>query len=260
MTPSPHVRTFPGPDGPPVVMLPGFPMPARWLVPVCEHLSATCTVHLVHLPNWGAPGDPGTVTLDGAHALLRGWLDSLPGPVALVGHSGGFLRGVRLARERPDRVTALLGVAGVAHLPDPDLVSGLADAVEADADLEGLAVQAFLSPRLAAERSDLAAQLRTWRDGVDPGLLVRELRAWAAAPDLRPALAGLPMPVHLCHGTDDPGYPVSFARDLAACAGVEVTLVEGAGHVIAMERPAWLAGWIGGRASTEAGAAPSGAV
>ncbi|EME69829.1 hydrolase or acyltransferase [Paramagnetospirillum caucaseum] len=74
--------------------------------------------------------------------------------------------------------------------------------------------------------------------GIDAAPLKDEL-AWLAKCDERTALRMLPCPVLALAGTNDPIVPQ--AMSLASFAPETLTLVEGAGHLLPLTHPDWLA-------------------
>ena len=72
----------------------------------------------VDLPGNGTDTtDPAEVTLDLYAAHVAGVLESLPGPAVVVGHSGGGIIASQAAERVPERVAALVYLAGM-MLPD----------------------------------------------------------------------------------------------------------------------------------------------
>ncbi|TWG86400.1 pimeloyl-ACP methyl ester carboxylesterase [Cupriavidus gilardii J11] len=70
--------------------------------------------HAADLPGNGSDGTPPhAVSLDGAVEHLAEWVDAQPGPVVVVGHSGGGIAASQLAESRPDRIACLFYVAGM---------------------------------------------------------------------------------------------------------------------------------------------------
>lgn len=80
------------------------------------------------------PGDgfhpiaPEDATVDDLLACVTDAIDAAPGPVALIGHSGGGMLVTAGATARPDRVTSAVWVAGML-LPDGRTFDDIEDAV-----------------------------------------------------------------------------------------------------------------------------------
>lgn len=142
-------------------------------------------------------------------------LDALTtGPQVLVGSSMGGWIGLLLARARPERVAALVGIAAAPDFTEDSLWQGMTQ----------------------AERATMAAEGRIERPSVyDPApyvftrKLVEDGRHHLVLRDPLP----LPMPVRLLQGADDEDVPVSVALRLfehASGPDIRLTLVKGADH------------------------------
>ncbi|MFP1630997.1 alpha/beta fold hydrolase [Zhengella sp. ZM62] len=88
----------------------------RWvwdrLVPMLE--AAGLKPHAVDLPGNGADGSaPETASLAAYLDHLDAVLETMPGPVSVVGHSGGGIVATALAERRSDRVARLAYIAGM---------------------------------------------------------------------------------------------------------------------------------------------------
>ncbi|WP_370515407.1 alpha/beta fold hydrolase [Paracoccus sp. S-4012] len=144
----------------------------------------------------------------------RGVIDAVTeGPQVLVGSSMGGWIALLLARERPERVAGLVGIAAA-----PDFTEA-----------------GFWAEFSAEERAALM------RDGVvlrqsdygEPYPLTRRLIKDGRRHLLMDAPLGLPMPVRLLQGTADAEVPVDWALrllDRAEGRDLRLTLVKGADH------------------------------
>jgi pimeloyl-ACP methyl ester carboxylesterase len=155
---------------------------------------------------------------DFAEGTLDRWLDEMLaaidqvaiGKVLLVGSSMGGWIALHAALRRPDRVTALLGIAAA-----PDFTEwGFASDEEK--------VELMRDGRLERLRPDGSAWLRTrafWQSG--QALLLLE------------APIPLPIPVRLIHGADDGAVPSAIALRLferIESPDLQLRLIKGAGH------------------------------
>ncbi|HUO22357.1 MAG TPA: alpha/beta fold hydrolase [Caulobacteraceae bacterium] len=99
-------------------------------------LQAGFEVDAPDLPGNGADGlDPREASLERYVDFLSARLDGAPGPVVVIGHSGGGVVASQLAEARPDKVAGLVYLAGMmlpSGMPYADLASALiAEGVEA---------------------------------------------------------------------------------------------------------------------------------
>ncbi|HUN93629.1 MAG TPA: alpha/beta hydrolase [Burkholderiaceae bacterium] len=93
-------------------------------------------------------------------------------------------------------------------------------------------MRAIGSPGFPTPEAELSLQIRRWFErSYRPQGVARQLLAIAAASDRTPRLAGLPMPVHIIHGLDDPLVPIEHGRQLArAIPRANADFVAGVGH------------------------------
>ena len=135
------------------------------------------------------------------------------GPQVLVGSSMGGWIALLLARARPERVVALVGIAAAPDFTERGFWAGADAAARARLVAEGM----IHSPSDYGDPYPITRRLI--EDGRDHLLLDRALP--------------LPMPVRLLQGTADADVPVQWALDLlghADAADMRLTLVKGADH------------------------------
>lgn len=146
-----------------------------------------------------------------ALAVLDGLTE---GPQVLVGSSMGGWIALLLARARPDRVAALVGIAAAPDFTEDSMWEGFDETQRAD-----LAGQGFVD--LPSDYSD--EPYRITRRLIEDGRRHLVLRA-----PLR-----LPFPVRLLQGTEDTDVPLAVALRLmehADSPDLRLTLVKGADH------------------------------
>ena len=146
-----------------------------------------------------------------AAAVLQGLTE---GPQVLVGSSMGGWIALLLARARPDRVKALVGIAAAPDFTEDSLWAGMS----------------------AEERATMAATGRIERPSAydpAPTVFTRRLVEDGRAHLVLRSPLPLPMPVRLLQGTDDADVPPSVAIrlfDHATGPDIRLTLVKGADH------------------------------
>ncbi|MFI5605698.1 acetoin dehydrogenase dihydrolipoyllysine-residue acetyltransferase subunit [Amycolatopsis sp. NPDC051903] len=210
-----------------------------WLF-VQEPLSDGRTVHALDLPGHGEStkdvGDGSLTTL--ANAVL-GFLETLNVTKAhLVGHSLGGAVVAAAAAMQPGKVASLTLVApaGVGSRINADYLRGFASA-SSRRELKPHLTALFADPDQVTRR--LADDLLKYKrlDGVDKVLskLLGTLLTEDDAPalDIGPLLAQYPGPVSVVWGREDAVLPAENAAQLD-----EVHYVEGAGHMVHLEKPA----------------------
>jgi 2-succinyl-6-hydroxy-2,4-cyclohexadiene-1-carboxylate synthase len=166
----------------------------------------------------------------------------------LVGYSLGARLALGLALRHPARVSRLTLIS--AH---PGLESAIERAQRRDADerwcelllSRGLSafVDAWQAQPLWASQARLDRvkldQKRSERLSHDPAGLARSLRATGLAqmPNYRDALTQLRMPVTVLAGSLDTKFRALAQQMVRALPQAELTVVEGAGHDLLLERP-----------------------
>ena len=109
-------------------------------------------------------------------------------------------------------------------------------ALRAGADLHPVAGPRFLSAGFAATHPEAVKQVEAWLDCVSPAVLANELDAFAAAPDLRAALASLTIPVVARVGALDVAMPPAKSEDIVrAVPNGRLEVVPGVGHALTLE-------------------------
>jgi 3-oxoadipate enol-lactonase len=216
-------------------------------MPLAERLARSWRVLLVHLPGYGrsAPLEP--YSLEHSHALVeeslvaRGVRDA-----HLVGFSGGAYRAFALAsrRESALRARSVVSLAGVANFTEEEK-EGLAQYVRLlrggierpfDPFQAGpILVDLMLSPR-GREHPLWVEDIRSWATAIVPDDLARELEAFIGAPDLRPRIAMLELPVLVRVGSIDAASPPERSRRIAEVATrAAFEEVPGVGHALLCE-------------------------
>jgi pimeloyl-ACP methyl ester carboxylesterase len=146
---------------------------------------------------------------------------------AFAGYSMGAAIGYRLAAARPDRVSALVEIGGVADLPEePDDPAPLVAMLETDG------MPALSDAIEAEERISLPAWLRRNFDETDPAQFALSLRAWAAEGDTTwDDLARIECPTALIAGSEEAPAGSLERMAVAIPGGAAIARLDGLGHV-----------------------------
>jgi pimeloyl-ACP methyl ester carboxylesterase len=184
----------------------------------------------IDLPGHGdAPGPPlGTVA---AHAeRLLGQLGPSGGPPVLVGHSLGGAIAIEAALAAPDRIAGLVLVATGARLPVPD------DAMERVRSDFGAECDRLASMCFAPGAQEAIARRRKTLARIGPEALEAGYAA-SAGFDRRDRLGEVRAPALVIAGADDRLTPPWLGEELArGLPGAHMVVVEGAGHMVTLER------------------------
>lgn len=210
----------------------------NWLFNI-DALAAQATVYALDLPGHGQStktlGDP---SLAGLSRALTGFMDAAGITAAhLVGHSMGGAVAMRTAIDAPARVKslALICSAGLGPEINDGYISGFVRA-SSRRDLKPVVQLLFEDPNLVGRQliDDLLKYKRL--DGVDQALSALAGTLFAngrQAAVLAGDLAALTQPVLVIWGTGDRIIPAAHA---GAVAGARVERIEGAGHMVQMEK------------------------
>ena len=167
----------------------------------------------------------GTGSSEGAFedGTLGGWLDEalhmldnvLEGPVVLVGSSMGGWLALLVARHRPQRIAAVVGIAAAPDFTEWGFSPDEKEALRTDGRLE------IVNP-----------------SGPEPQ--VTSFASWQSGEALRLLDAPIPLdcPVRLVHGDADQDVPLEIALrtlERLRSADVQLTVIKGAGHRLSQD-------------------------
>jgi pimeloyl-ACP methyl ester carboxylesterase len=254
-------------DGPPVVLLHGFPeFWWGWRRQLPALAAAGWRAIALDLPGYNLSDKPrglGPYNLDRLAATLVAALGAIaPGPVPVVGHDWGGALLWWTALRAPERLARI----AILNAPHPAVLRrALATSAEqrrlsrymlllvlpwlAERKLAAGGFRPFraIFKKTARPGTFTAAELdRYAAAAARPGAL-RAMLAWYRAalwrPPRRPALHTVAPPLLLVWGADDAALGRALiAPSLARCARAELELVEGAGHWLHHEEPALVNG------------------
>ena len=209
-------------------------------------LSGAYRVTAVDLPGHGRSGPPGRRTIGEYAVDVATYLTKAGSwPAVLVGHSMGGAIALTVALEQPELVSGLVLVSTGARLRvSPVVLEGLVNDSEAAMKL----INDF------AFGPDAGARLREVGESAirkaGPETLLGDLRACDAF-DAMGRLSSVGVPALVICGTEDRLTPIKYAGFLASgIPGARLETVDGAGHMVMLERPAAVSQAIGQFAAT----------
>ncbi|NMH91949.1 alpha/beta fold hydrolase [Pseudonocardia bannensis] len=236
-----------GADGAPLVLVHGHPFDRSMWYPQLAHLSRTGTrVIAPDLRGYGTSAVvPGTTGIAVFACDLAALLDHLGiGDVVLGGLSMGGQIAMEFHRLFPDRVRGLLLAA---TSPRAETAAGARNRTEVAERLlrdgmqeiaDGL-LPSMIAPDSADTRPGLAWFVRDMMRSTPPAGAAAALRGRAVRPDYTATLATVAVPTLVVVGSEDVFIPLAEAAFLQACVpGAELVVIEGAGHLPNLERPA----------------------
>ncbi|RLC63811.1 MAG: alpha/beta hydrolase [Chloroflexota bacterium] len=196
------------------------------------------TVYALDLPGHGRSGGQGRDTIAGYAEAIVGFLDALGIERAVVvGHSMGGAIALTLALDFADRMAGLVLIATGARLRvAPVILEGMRS------DFEG-SVELITRFAWSSEASPALIELgRRALLETGPDVLLGDLNACDRF-DVMERLGGIKIPALVIVGTADQLTPPKYARFLAEhIPNAQLVLIEGAGHMVMLERPAEIAG------------------
>ncbi|HET6689939.1 MAG TPA: alpha/beta fold hydrolase [Miltoncostaeaceae bacterium] len=229
------------PEATPLVLLHAFPLDAGLWSGVVPALEADRTVVMPEFPGLGgAPARPGA-SVDGFADDVAALIAGLPGGRAAVGGlSLGGYAALALAARHPERVGALI-LSNTRAEPDTEQAAAARHASAAAVRAGGYAefLDGFV-PRMVAPGDTAALQAtRAMADAQDPEAVAVALEALAGRADRRPDLAAMDMPALVIASSEDVLTPPALSEAMvAAMPDARLHVMDGAGHLSALERPA----------------------
>jgi 4-hydroxy-2-oxoheptanedioate aldolase len=183
---------------------------------------------------------------DSIPAMAETVLAAAPERFALAGHSLGAIVALEVVRQTPHRVTRLALLNASARPADDAQLTAWAAMREGDFTR----VAREFAHANARNGSDAAADARAravkrieaMARAVGPRGHARQLSAQATRPDSRPSLNAIGVPTLIVSGSDDAICPPPLQEELAAAIpGARRVVIEGAGHMAALDQAAAVA-------------------
>jgi pimeloyl-ACP methyl ester carboxylesterase len=202
----------------------------------------SATVYTLDLLGHGHSGGKGRDAVEEYAADVVTFLDALGIEQAVVaGHSMGGDVALTLALDFPERVAGLVLIATGARLRvAPAILEQVS--VDFEAALDTITRYAW-APEASAELAELGRE-RLREAG--PDVLLGDLIACDRF-DVMERLGEIGVPTLAITGSADRLTPVKYAYFLVECiADAQLAVVEGAGHMVMLERPAEVAGAVRG--------------
>lgn len=220
-----------------LVLVPGLMCDEAVWADVRKHMGATANGAVV--PDHGLCQD-----IEGMAVQI---LQSVPGPLAVAGHSMGGRVALEMRRLAPERVRRL-ALLDTGYLSRPAGPAGQAEVDKRQALLD------------LARREGVEVMARTWAQGMvhpsrltdtalmdgivamfarrTPAHFASQIQALLARPDASQTLKSIGGPVYLLCGAQDSWSPVAQHQAMSELLSHSVlTVIESAGHMAPMEQP-----------------------
>ena len=226
-------------NGPPLVLLHGFPLDHHLWDEVAPLLEDTFDLIIPDLRGFGASETVDTpYTMDDFASDIAGVLNQLNIQKAVIaGHSMGGYVALAFARLYPERVRGLALVSSQAPADPPERKEGRYKSA-ADVEANGIgSVVETMTPKFTA-----APRLQSWaRESMEkqkPAAYIGALKAMAERADSTPLLDTFGFPVVIIHGDADALIPIDRAREVRdAVPGSLYIELKAVGHIPMLEAP-----------------------
>lgn len=235
------------PDGPPVVLVPGYTGTKEDFAAILGPLAAAGR-HLLAIDQRGqfesvGPDSPDAYTVDALAADLLAVIDELGGRADVVGHSFGGLVARAAAIAAPSAVASLVLLDS-----GPSAIGGerrlRMEALEPVLAAHGMAGVYAALEALAAGDPAWVASPREWKDFLrrrfvesSPVGLQAMGDALRCEPDRTAALRATGVPVLVAYGEADDAWPPAEQAEMAARLGAAHAVIPGAIHSPAAQQP-----------------------
>ena len=192
----------------------------------------------VNLPGHGRSGGNGEADVETYCLLVKKLLDILNWKDAvIVGHSLGAAIALRFVINYPQEIAGIVLVGGGMKMPvNPFILEYLkTNPPEMPSEIIDLMCKFSLAKE---NRSKFSAPLQKSISQAKVDVLYGDLSACKNL-DLTQELGKINVPTLVICGTEDKMTPPDFSRQLAAgISGATLEIIEGAGHMVMLERPA----------------------
>ena len=217
-------------------------MDASFWGPMWRELAVGVTLLTPEFPGFGTAPPVDAPTIAGFASDVADLIRAeAPGPATVIGLSLGGYVALALACDHPDVVAGLVLANTRAEGDDPAARAGREQAIDT-VRIDGLDTYiATLLPQVlgadatpeAWERAQAIAQVQ------DPEAVCLALEALRDRSDRSGKLGAIAVPTTVIAGSDDAVTPRDAARSLAdGIPGATLAVIDGAGHLSALERPA----------------------
>lgn len=229
-------------QGPPVVLVHGYPLDGAMWSGVARALAPRLRVLKPDLPGRGDTAAPSEGRLEDYADFVSAILDRLPERAGLAGFSMGGYVSLAVARRRHPHLAALALVDTRASADDA-AGKGKRDEAIAMVRAHGpAAIAEAMLPRLVApanlSRGDLAERVKRIMLRQRPETIEGDLTAMRDRPDARDVLSSIGVPALVVVGEADALTPPADSEAMAAAIpGARLVRIPEAGHLSPMERP-----------------------
>ncbi|MQF48548.1 alpha/beta fold hydrolase [SAR202 cluster bacterium AC-647-N09_OGT_505m] len=232
-------------DGPPLLLVHGFPLDKRMWEPQVQALTGEFRIITADLRGHGeSQVTPGPYTMDLLADDLKGLMDALSlQSVVLGGFSMGGYAVFSFYRKYPERVHSLMLLDTRPQPDSDDAKKGREDMAQL-AEREGAGpiaerlIPRLLAPDTVANRQDVVDKVRTMITQCPVEGIAGDLRGMALREDSSDLLSKIDVPTLIVVGDQDAITPPAESHMMASIInGATVVEVSGSGHLSNLENP-----------------------
>ena len=231
--------------GLPVVLLHGFPLDRRIWISQLDDLSAAARIITPDLAGFGRSRSGKPFTMESMADNLRELLKQLDAlPCVLGGLSMGGYVSLAFARKYAGDLRGLMIINSKAEADNGPAREGRAKMIEMVKTQGPPAIAEAMFPKMLCQKTideqpKIANFVRSMMNACPALTVEHALAAMRDRPDSSELLANLTMPVHFIGGEFDAISPPDLVKAMQSRApGSGMTIIQSAGHLTPLERPA----------------------
>jgi pimeloyl-ACP methyl ester carboxylesterase len=237
-------------NGPPVVLVHGYPLDGDMWIPVSRVLARKFRVLRPDLPSRRDTPHPASPAVAEYASWISVVAESAGSPAGIAGFSMGGYVVLDLLKRKPAFLRAAAFVDTRAEADDEKVRAARNAAIFTAREMGPSAVSNGMLPKLLspAARSDrqIASAVRAITRRQNPNSLENDLLVMQGRPDSTEFLEEIGIPCLVVRGSLDAITPAAAAEAMAKrIPGARLVTIEGAGHLTPMEKPAEVAAALG---------------
>ncbi|MFK7753757.1 MAG: alpha/beta fold hydrolase [Sedimentitalea sp.] len=230
-------------SGPDLVLIHGVGLRAEAWGALIPLLTPHARLHVIDMPGHGTSAPPDAPGLDGFTPPIANYINQLPGPAGVVGHSMGAMIALDLAAKLPDRIihVAALNAIFERSAPATAAVKARAQSLSSTAPGDpGATLTRWFGPD---HNTDMARACADWLTSCDPASYKAAYTVFATHPGpSRTQLANLTCPALFLTGADEPNSTPQMTHQMADLApNATAIILENAAHMAPMTHAAAIA-------------------